>query len=617
MDRTVGRGPIILAQALCVMILALRLLGSSAWDLGDGALHYLQARHSWQHAHLFFDQWAKPLYVLFGSSFAQLGAWGMALFNTVVAGATAMLLIALFRERPAIVRWAVPILLLGSTQYFRMVISGMTEPLFGLVTVLCVYFLMRERWAWAMVTLSLSPWARPEYIAFAPFAVAFVFYHRQLRALLWLLPVPLLYLATGLLVLGEKFWLFAKDPYLGNSAYGHGPVDHFLVKSPDILGFPLLCLAALAVPVLVMLFWRDAQRRAQHATIIWLAALPVLGIWIIHSYAYWAGGHASSGLIRVLATTVPLTVLFTGHAWGALLPTRPRRWHTLAGGIAVLALALWVQDDLRFRIPLPAQADTEQRQVALAASETRPHLQPGVRIVSGHPYFAEALGLDVWDSTRAMNQQELDPTSPGARLKPGDLLVWDHQYLGDDGRFDVQVLLDDPSLTLLNCNSGGSAWGKYPFMICVFQRSESPEHWTTDTIADLSRGLAVNVRTNGLGCGSDTLALLCSNGDEFPVTFKPLVACTDSDPYTEWIISYRLKLGDQGTKGLHFVFTEQVGDSTTSYHQIDFGAEVGEVRFPVGRAPRDALRGIYLWNESGATFSADQLCLVRRCLRRN
>ncbi|MBP6389338.1 MAG: hypothetical protein KA352_00480 [Flavobacteriales bacterium] len=616
-DRVVDRGPILLAQTLCVLVLVLRLVGSSAWDLGDGALHYLQARHSWQHAHLFFDQWAKPLYVLLGSSFAQLGGWGMTLFNTIVAGATAILLIALLRERSALVRWAVPILLLGATQYFRMVISGMTEPLFGLITVLCVHFLIRERWAWAMVTLSLSPWARPEYVAFAPCAVAFVLYHRQSRALLWLLPIPLLYLATGLLVLGEKFWLFAKDPYLGNTAYGQGSMDHFLARSPEILGVPLLCLATLAVPLLGALFWRDVQRRAEHATIIWLAVVPVLGIWMIHSYAYWAGGHASSGLIRVLATTVPLTVLFTAHAWGALLPMRMHRWTCVAGGAGILALALWAQDDLRLRIPLPAQADTEQRQVALAAAEARQYLGPDVRIVSGHPYFAEALGLDVWDPTRVIPQQELDRTKPGARLDPGDLIVWDHQYLGEDGKFDVHVLLNDPSLTLLNCNSGGSAWGKYPFMVCVFQRSDTPEHWTTDTIADLSRGLAENVRTNGMGCGSDTLALLCSFGDEFPVTFKPLEACTDNDPYTEWIVSYRLKVGEQGTTGLHFVLTEQVADSTTTYHQIDLGADTGVVRFPLGRAPRGALRGIYLWNENGSTFSAERMCLVRRCLRQN
>ena len=68
---------------------------------------------------------------------------------------------------------------------------------------------------------------------------------------------------------------------------------------------------------------------------------------------------------------------------------------------------------------------------------------------------------------------------------------------------------------------------------------------------------------------------------------------------------------------MRFLVSAQVADSTTSYHQIDLGADTGEVRFPLGRAPGGALRGIYLWNESGSTFSADRMCLVRRCLSQN
>ena len=64
-----------------------------------------------------------------------------------------------------------------------MVMAGMTEPLFGLLTVLVVSLLLLDRPVAAAVVASLTPFSRPEYIVFLPMVMAWLTLQRQWRAL--------------------------------------------------------------------------------------------------------------------------------------------------------------------------------------------------------------------------------------------------------------------------------------------------------------------------------------------------------------------------------------------------------------------------------------------------
>src|SRR5688572_30936065 len=50
-------------------------------DVGDSITHYLFAKSAPLHSTLYFDHWAKPLYVLLASPFAQFGFNGIKVFN--------------------------------------------------------------------------------------------------------------------------------------------------------------------------------------------------------------------------------------------------------------------------------------------------------------------------------------------------------------------------------------------------------------------------------------------------------------------------------------------------------------------------------------------------------
>src|ERR1700722_11209994 len=56
-------------------------LSSGTYDSGDGINHYLIARYSWHHHHLFIDDWGKPFFTIISSPFAQFGLKGISVFN--------------------------------------------------------------------------------------------------------------------------------------------------------------------------------------------------------------------------------------------------------------------------------------------------------------------------------------------------------------------------------------------------------------------------------------------------------------------------------------------------------------------------------------------------------
>ena len=107
-----------------------RLWSEALLEGGDSIQHYQIARHSWQHPDLLLHHWGKPLFTLFASPFAQLGHWGVSLFNAVCLLITAWAADGLLKRAGPAARWLyVPALLLVPV-YGTLVFSVMTEVLF-------------------------------------------------------------------------------------------------------------------------------------------------------------------------------------------------------------------------------------------------------------------------------------------------------------------------------------------------------------------------------------------------------------------------------------------------------------------------------------------------------
>lgn len=613
-------GPVVLACAMAATILLLRLVSPGTPEIGDGALHYLQAAHAWEHPAILFDHWAKPLYVLLGSPFAQLGHWGMALFNAVLAACTAGVIMALVRRQQAAFAWAVPVVLMPSVQYYYMVFSGMTEILFGLLAVCAVGLLLTHRYGWGLLVASFMPVSRPEYMAVLPVLVAWVAWRREWKALPWALTGIVLYSLLGWHANGDPLWLFTKDPYRGHALYGQGDAWHFLRATDEVLGRPLkwaVCAAVLLWPLVV---WRDAERRRMHREVFVLCAIPAAGIWALHSYAWWKGGNGSLGLVRVLATSTPLIVLFVLHvaaaAWRLWVERYKAAMLLFAAGLSVHAA--WAVKNLRYWIDVPLPVQYEQEEFERAAERIKKERTTGARVIFLHPYVAVRAELDQWESTDAMMGVP-DPAASGLGLRAGDLLQWDTHFGPNEAGIPLSRLLEDTALRVLDMIPQREGWvgaGTEPLGIWLFKRQRAERQWNTDTLFTLGGSLPPPALDLRGGACADSSGDWCAGADEFPLTLDSLTVSRPGVLADEIVVTGRYSVPDPAdSTGLFLVFTERLGEGNFSYYQVDLRPGAFELRTTIPHRGAGVVPRLYFWNVAHKPFTVEAFTIVRRSLR--
>ncbi|MBX2973631.1 MAG: hypothetical protein KF797_11040 [Flavobacteriales bacterium] len=442
-------GPVLLTVALVIVLLVVRYVSAGIPDAGDGVMHYQYARFFWKHAYVALAQWGKPVFSLLASPFAWLGLWGMALFAGLCAFASSLVIMDVLKgDGYRTWRWAVPVFLLMTPIYVHTVVAGLTEPLFGLFTVLIVHAMLRERNALAMLLVSLLPFVRPEYVAFAPFPVAVVVWRKDLKALPWLVSGVVLYSLCSAVLLGQPFAFFTDHTYMGRDLYGNGDPLLFVDNIDSMFGVPIKRLLGLAVLLFIALLWADPAARRRHLLIGFLALLPAVAIFGLHCYAWWRGGLGSMGLLRVIATVVPLLILFVTHvlagAWVRWMPVG--RWRPWAFTAILLFLANVGYHELRRRQQLPVPQEETQRLKRDAADHVIARHKPGERLVHADPLIGLLCGVDPWDNSGALYMASVRVQSGEEALRPGDRVVWDAQFAAGEGDVALEELLADERL---------------------------------------------------------------------------------------------------------------------------------------------------------------------------
>src|SRR3989338_1932398 len=209
-------------------------------DAGDSVLHYLFARYAPEHPELYFNHWAKPLYVLLASPFAQFGFIGIKLFNVFVTLFTIYFTYKISAQ--AGIRNGIfhSVFFLCAPVCFALTFSGLTEPLFALFLSMGIYGVMRNSWITAAIIISFLPFIRSEgLIICAIFSFYFILKH-QWKTLPFLLVGHLAYSLAGYFVYKDLFWVFSKIPYAHlSSTYGHGTLFHFANELNYLVGIPI------------------------------------------------------------------------------------------------------------------------------------------------------------------------------------------------------------------------------------------------------------------------------------------------------------------------------------------------------------------------------------------
>jgi hypothetical protein len=437
-------------------------------DAGDSVLHYLFAKYAPQHPELYFNHWAKPLFVLLASPFSQFGFAGVKFFNLLVS------LFAIFFTYKTARLLNLPNALLSALLFicaplnFLLTFSGLTEPLFALVLILGLYFTLQGRSITGAALLSFLPFVRSEGLLFLGVFGFWYLISRNWKAIPFLLVGHLVYSVAGYFVYHDFLWIFTKIPYSTlKSNYGSGPLDHFVKQLNFVLGIPIYVLLWVGILSFIADWFRKRLRLFSAESILILGGF--LAFFVAHTLFWYLGIFHSAGLKRVFIGVLPLSALVCLIGLNFLLnflPPNPKIKNTI---LSLLTAILLLFPFTRNRAAMNWQEMSLNRNQELA-NQTAAFLRQfptvsGAKFFYAHPYLSVSLGLDHFDS-----QQHLNLTMDDLKnLKKGDIVIWENWFAVVENHLPQEQLEQIPGLVKLKEVSGQDEKETIRYVIFQYQ----------------------------------------------------------------------------------------------------------------------------------------------------
>lgn len=420
-------------------------------DAGDSVHHYLFARYAPHHAELFFDHWAKPVFVLLAAPFAQFGMIGVKVFNALVMLGCVLLTYKTADKWGMQHPWIAGILVIFAPLAYTLTFSGLTEPLFALFLVAGVYLASTDRMLAASMLISFHPFVRSEGLIFLGVFGVYFLLKRQWKVIPWLATGHVVYSVAGYIVYHDILWVFNKIPYAHlSSHYGSGKLLHYVDQLYYVVGLPIYGLMVLG---LIGVAWWTYKRKANLELQV-LVALGFLGFLVAHTLFWYLGIFNSMGLKRVFVGVIPLIALLGLTAFNLIqfdwLKAYPRIGQILLWGLLAYTLIFpftanpaavnWEQD---------MQLVPDQHIADRMATYLSSHYPEKPRYFFAHPYLGEALQVDLFDPA-----QRLPLTLPNlGHLQPEDVIIWDSWFAPVEHDVTREVLEQLPELHALHADS--------------------------------------------------------------------------------------------------------------------------------------------------------------------
>ena len=413
-------------------------------DAGDSVLHFLYAKYAPVQPELYFDHWAKPVFVLTASPFAQFGFFGMKVFNILVTAASVFLT---YKIAQKLELKNAPLVLLFSIfapTAFVLTFSGLTEPLFALFLAAGIYAALCDRYFWAAIIISFLPFVRSEGLIIIGVFGFYFLLKKQLKMLPVLSVGHVVYSIAGYFVFNELLWVFTRIPYQRlSSIYGSGDLLHFAEQLVNIIGVPAYVLFWAGVLAVLV---QTVHRRVSLDYFLLIYTL-FFAYFIAHSLFWYLGIFNSMGLTRVLIAVLPVIsiIVLTGfNRLTGLIPPKKTKIKRIVQGL-IMAYVLvfpFTQNPAAVKWETDLLLAGDQKAILKIADFVREDIGLQQRFVFNHPYLSEALDINHFDWNRhvGLRTDYLD------RIESRDIIVWDSWFSVVQENIDKADIEQHPGL---------------------------------------------------------------------------------------------------------------------------------------------------------------------------
>ena len=411
---------------------------------GDSIHHYLFAKFAPQHPTLYFDHWAKPIYVLLASPFAQFGFTGVKVFNTITSLITIYLTYRISQKLMLKNEIISALILILSPLCFILTFSGLTEPLFAMFLCFGIYAILSKKLIIATITISFLPFVRSEGLIIIGIFGLYFLLKKEWKLIPLLLFGHLFYSFAGLLVSDDLLWVFNKIPYARlSSTYGNGRLFHFVDQLNYVIGVPIYALFWLGV---ISIIWKSIKKRISIEIQV-LIFISFFAFFIAHTLFWYLGIFSSMGLKRVFIGVAPLISIIALIGFNFITEElfKPKRTVKLISQYLLIASIIifpftsnpaaidWTTD-----LSLSKDQETAQKVTTLIA----PLRQANQCIIYSQPYMSVTLNIDHFDTN-----QHLDLSKESIKkIKKGDLIIWENWFAVVENGITKKILDDDNTL---------------------------------------------------------------------------------------------------------------------------------------------------------------------------
>ena len=418
---------------------------------GDSVLHYLYAKYSPAHTELYFNHWAKPLFTLLSSPFAQFGFIGIKIFNVLVSILTIYFTYKSAENLQLKNAILSAIILIASPLFFLLTLSGLTEPLFALFIASGVYYAVKKHYLLASIIVSLLPFIRSEGLIIIGVVGLFFLFKKQWKAIPFLVLGHVVYSIAGYHVYHDILWVFTKIPYAEmNDNYGNGKLTHFVTQLMFVVGVPVYILFWIGMVAMV---WKSVKKSIQSETQI-LIGIGFLAFFVAHSLFWYLGLFNSMGLKRVFVGIAPLMAIIALIGYNFIVEELFKN-KRIPRIILQRFFLIYV---LAFPFTSNPAAPKWNKSLQLSGSQTcalkiahyfdehpPQHLKQKVRFVFVDPYLSQALDIDHFDPTvrTELNSGALE------QLQSGDIVIWENWFAVVERGITKKTMDENPKLQFM------------------------------------------------------------------------------------------------------------------------------------------------------------------------
>lgn len=439
----------------------------------DSLTHYKFSRFSWQYPEFLLHHWAKPVFTLLTSPFAQFGHDGVALFNIMGGLASAYLAYLIARKLGYKSRLLAPIMLLFMPIYTFNALSGLTEVLFGLFIIASTYLCLDKKYWQAALLISFSHLVRTEGIFIIPVFGLYFLIIKQYRHIPWLFVGTVVYSIIGYFHFKDIFWLITRMPYTGaKDLYGTGAFTHFFKLAPKLFGN--ISVIFILLGILTLLVKRLILNMKKVNDEIVLILLPFFIYFFAHVMMWWSGIGNSLGMHRYVVAIVPLGAILALIGFDMLKTQLDNRIKTPIPGylLTIVIVILFVNQPFKHLYNFPYKLDGMEKVMYEASNFIKDNNLNENKIFYNDPAFFYFIGFNPYDTLQSQSLA-FKPYERKEIVKPGEIVIW-------DGHFTALRKIDLDSLKASPLyDEVGTFEPKNPFKIfdtdyrvVVFQRNE-------------------------------------------------------------------------------------------------------------------------------------------------